>query len=94
MRDCQLCHVAPLVPERDEVVVYSRLVVARVVEVEALRFHVGRAQLLALELGYVLQEALLLRHRHTPYHHHSIVEEEDFGRVDNRVDFGVLSSVM
>ena len=90
MADRELGHVIPLFPQGNEIVVYPRLVLARVIEVEVLRLHVVGRQLLRLELGYIFQKALLVRKRHAPDHHRAVLEEEDFGSVDMSVEVRVV----
>jgi hypothetical protein len=77
--DGQFRHVVVLLAQGDEVVVYSCLVLARIVEVEAFRLHVVFRKLLILELRYLLQKALLVAEGHAPYHHDAVVEEKHFG---------------
>ena len=86
MADGQLGHVVLFLPQTDKVVIYPRLILPRVVEVEVLRLHIVLRQLLRLEFRDVFEEALLLRQRHTPYHHGPVFEEEHLGRVDLGVE--------
>ena len=81
VRDGQLGHVVLLLPQRDEVVVDARLVLARVVEVEVLRLDVRGRELLGLEARDFGQEGGFLLGRHAPDHHGAVLEEEDFGGV-------------
>lgn len=74
MADRQFVHVVLLLSETDEVVVYPRLVLPRVVEVEIFRLHVVLGQLLGLEFRYVFQKALFLRHGHAPDDDSTILE--------------------
>jgi len=60
MRYCKFRHVIPLLSQCDKIIVYPSLVFSRVIEIEAFGLHIIRCQLLALELGYFLQEALLM----------------------------------
>lgn len=88
MGDGEFGHVVLLLPQADEIVVDARLVFPRVVEVEVFRLHVPGRQLLALEAGDVVQEALLLRKSHAPDDDGAVVVEEDFGGVDADVEVG------
>lgn len=85
--DGQLGHVVLLLAQGDEVVVDARLVLARVVEVEVLRLDVRRGEgLPRRELGDVGEEARFVRGRHAPDDDGAVVEEEDLGDVDPRVE--------
>ena len=88
MANREFNHVIRLLPQRDEVVVYPRLVLPRVVEVEALGLYVVAAQLLLLKPRQLAQEPLLVHHAHAPYHHDAVREDEDLRRVYRRVEVG------
>ena len=88
MADRELGHVIPLLAQGDEVVVDSRLVFARVVEVELFRLDVVFVQFFLLEFGDFFEEALFFFHRHAPYYDDAVFEEEDFGDVDGGVEVG------
>lgn len=92
MADGEFSHVVLLLAQADEIVVDTRLVLARVVEVEVLRLHVVLGQLLALKLGNLLEKTLLVLQRHPPDHYRAVVEEEHFGRVYLRVEVRRLCS--
>lgn len=92
MRYCQLRHVIPLLPQRDEVVVYARLVLPRVVEVEFLCLHIILCQLLLFKLGDFLQEALFLLQRHAPQHNNAIFKQENLRYVHCRVEIRLNTS--
>jgi len=72
--DCELGHVVPFFPQRDEVVVYPRLVLARVVEVELFGLHIIFAQLFLLEFGNLFQKALFFFNRESPSHDYTVLE--------------------
>ena len=60
MRNGKLGHIIPLLSQRNEIIVYPRLVLPGIVEIKALRLHVVRSQLLALELSYFFEKSLLV----------------------------------
>lgn len=86
MTDRQLGHIIPLFPQADKIIVYPRLILPRIIEIERLRLYIIRRQLLRLKLGNVLQEPLLLFQRHTPYHHGAVVEQKNLRRMHLRVE--------
>ena len=63
MRDGKLNHIIRFIPQRDKVVIDSRLILTCVVEVEALRLDIIWCKLLHLELRNLLQESLLILDR-------------------------------
>lgn len=86
MADGKLGHVVLLLAQADEVVVYPRLVLAGVVEIEIFRLHVVFGELFVFEFRNVFQEPLFLLQCHAPYDHSTVLEEEDFWRMHLRVE--------
>ena len=88
MADRKLGHIIPLLPQRDKVIVYPRLVLPRIIKVELFRLNVIFAQLLLLELRYLLKKALFFLQRHAPDYHNAVLEEEHLRYVDCGVEVG------
>ena len=88
MADGEFRHVIPLLPERDEIVIYSGLIFPRVVEVELLRLNIVLTQLLLFKLRNFFQKALFLGQRHAPDHAHAVLEQEHLRDVHRGVEVG------
>jgi hypothetical protein len=85
MADSKLRHVILLVPQTDEVIVYPRLVLPCIVEVEVFRLDIVFGQFLHLKLRHLFEKAVLLLQCHAPYDNGPVAEQKYL----RRVNFGV-----